>query len=234
MGKEKLEKFYQELKRLEKGTVQRWNFGEAIENLKTSQWPQKGVYFFFDDTEAGLGDFPRIVRVGTVDIDEKPKKAKLRGRLKAHYGAKKNNGGNHRESSFRKHVGNAFINSENLMNEYPEWDKGNKRPKKLAEKELPLEQKVSKYIRNLGVVVLDIPDRDARKYIESNAIGFLSALLPKFDSIDGDYLLKKSIKDEIKNSQLWNVDDVDYKYTDDFLDKLKHWVDYSIAEYKKA
>ena len=72
-------------------------------------WPERGVYFFFEPTEArnegGVG--PRVVRVGTHALGT-GSRSTLRQRLGQHRGGN-TGGGNHRGSIFRLLVGQALL-----------------------------------------------------------------------------------------------------------------------------
>src|SRR5262249_16310786 len=59
-----------------------------------SDWPRKGVYFFYEDGEDRANGVPRVVRVGTHALTAKGK-ATLWGRLRQHRGrlAGRNPGG---------------------------------------------------------------------------------------------------------------------------------------------
>ena len=75
-------------------------------------WPGRGVYYFFEPGELREGKQScRIVRVGTHGL--KPNaKSTLWDRLIQHKGTvngSRPNGGNHRGSVFRRHVGSALI-----------------------------------------------------------------------------------------------------------------------------
>ncbi len=77
-------------------------------------WPQRGVYFFFEDGELREDGFtPRVVRVGTHAL--RPSKSTLWGRLSQHKGSEGGSmpgGGNHRGSIFRLHVGTALLEQD--------------------------------------------------------------------------------------------------------------------------
>lgn len=77
-----------------------------------SGWPNRGVYYFFDDDEPrASGSGLRVVRVGThaLRVGNRPT---LWGRLHNHKGndgGRYPGGGNHRGSVFRYHVGAAMV-----------------------------------------------------------------------------------------------------------------------------
>ena len=74
-----------------------------------TSWPQRGVYFFFEDGElrSTSGPGPRVVRVGTHAITEKSTTT-LWARLSQHRGPARTGAGNHRGSIFRLLVGEAL------------------------------------------------------------------------------------------------------------------------------
>ncbi len=88
-------------------------------------WPEKGVYFFFEPGEMRKGgNTLRVVRVGTHAVS-RGSKSTLWGRLQTHKGQVAG-GGNHRGSVFRKLVGYALINRENYTGPAAEtWGEGN-------------------------------------------------------------------------------------------------------------
>ena len=80
-------------------------------------WPEKGVYFFFEPDEMRNGSTTlRVVRVGTHAVS-RGSKSTLWGRLRTHKG-RVAGGGNHRGSVFRKLVGYALIKRENYSGLY--------------------------------------------------------------------------------------------------------------------
>jgi hypothetical protein len=91
--------FYKILEALE----QRWGAKRLLRDCDGRQeWPQRGVYFFFEQGEmrAQSGAGMRVVRVGTHAL--KPgSKTTLWNRLSQHQGVRRSGGGNHRGSIFR-------------------------------------------------------------------------------------------------------------------------------------
>ena len=80
-----------------------------------SGWPQRGLYFFFDDGELReRSKQPRVVRVGTHAVTA-TSKTTLWNRLHTHRG-RAGGGGNHRGSIFRRRIGEALI----ATSRYPE------------------------------------------------------------------------------------------------------------------
>ncbi|HTV26286.1 MAG TPA: hypothetical protein VMF32_00715 [Xanthobacteraceae bacterium] len=69
-------------------------------------WPQRGVYFFFEPGElrSDTGNGPRVVRVGTHALTD-TSRTTLWKRLSQHRGTGNAGGGNHRGSIFRLLIG---------------------------------------------------------------------------------------------------------------------------------
>ncbi len=115
-------------------------------------WPDRGVYFFFtpDETRDST-DHLRLTRVGTHAVSS-GSSTSLWDRLRTHRGAKSGTyegGGNHRGSVFRKRIGEAMIEQQDLHDEYPYWGEGSSAGRDRRLDELELEQRVSDYIRDL-------------------------------------------------------------------------------------
>ena len=72
-------------------------------------WPQRGVYFFFEpgESRSPLVTGSRVVRVGTHTLKD-GSRSTLWQRLSQHRGNAKGDGGNHRGSIFRLLVGVAL------------------------------------------------------------------------------------------------------------------------------
>lgn len=87
-----------------------------------SGWPDRGVYFFFEEGEMRSdGRSPRVVRVGTHAIDRRMGDTTLWRRVNEHKGTTHDlwaGGGHHRLSVFRRHVGSALLNRKHQG--YPE------------------------------------------------------------------------------------------------------------------
>jgi len=195
-------------------------------------WPNRGVYFFFENGEyRNSGNVMRIGRVGTHALKEGAKTT-LWDRLRTHRGplsGKYADGGNHRGSIFRLHVGTAIIKKSNLK--VPTWGVGSSANSEVRRKEYFLEKLVSKHIRGmpfLWVKVDDDPGPDSlRAYIERNSIGLLSNYNRKLkiDSASPDWLGKFCDNEKVQRSGLWNSDHVDETYDKKFLNKLEKLVD---------
>ena len=121
------------------------------------EWPQRGVYFFFEPGEQRSlsGEGARVVRVGTHAITDKSK-ATLWKRLYQHRGPLKSRGGDHRVSVFRKLIGTALAQCGD--SELPEsWEyrfpdairKFKLTRSEVKEAEADLERCVSDYVRQM-------------------------------------------------------------------------------------
>jgi hypothetical protein len=222
-----LRRFYGSLVRLENYTEKRRCFG--TEPVSKCWWPTRGVYFFLDNNEKSIiSDFPMAVYVGTHAI-RTPYETHLEKRLSMHWGNQGDGGGNHRSSILRGHIGASFIEKNNLKLEYPEWgfEKNN------GASELSLEIEVSKYIRKMGILVLDIEDWQGRKSIEANAIAFLSSATVKNENpISKGWLGNHCVyRNKKLNYQLWNRYHCGSIIEQIFFDKFDKFVDITIKKW---
>lgn len=192
-------------------------------------WPDRGVYVFFANAETrGADDHPRVTRVGTHAVST-GSETTLWDRLIAHRGHNSGSyagGGNHRGSVFRKRVGEALIKRDERQDEFPDWGAGSSAARELRLEELPIEQQVSEYIRDLPflwVAIDDEPGPDSdRAFIERNAIALLSNYRQDpIDKRDEEWLGRYSPCVEIRESGLWNVNHVDEEYDPSFLDRFE-------------
>ncbi len=189
-------------------------------------WPQRGVYFFFEEGELRENGRKRIVRVGTHALKQNSKST-LWKRLRQHKGTDRGRhmgGGNHRGSIFRLHVGTAIIKRDGL--DMSTWGVGNTAKGDIRDTEYPVEKMVSGYIRSmpfLWVAINDPPGPESlRGYIERNCIGLLSNY-EKYETIDPpspNWLGRYADRDKIRLSGMWNVNHVDEGYDKSFLDVL--------------
>ena len=192
-------------------------------------WPKRGVYIFLNPAERHGGDgYPRVTRVGTHAVSAGSGTA-MWDRLRTHRGAMRGSyegGGNHRGSVFRERVGEAVIERDGLGTEYPEWGAGSTadRDRRLAE--LPLERRVSEYIRDLPflwVAVDDEPGPESdRAYLEQQLLALLSnyereAIDPRREGWLGHHSRHRKIRE----SGLWNIGHVEESYDPDFLSTLE-------------
>lgn len=224
-------KFYNCIFRLAKNTGGIRIFNECNGKM---YWPRRGVYFIVDFNEKSLisNGFPRIVRVGThaVSIGSK---STLWNRLKTHKGTG-DGGGNHRGSIFRLHVGNAIIKKEGIICDT--WGIGQNTTKDNREKEREMEQRVSAYIGQLGVIVLDVDDlpsaASARAFIEKNSISLLSSINSSFNFATMNWLGNYSPRSEIVNSCLWNINYINSDYDAKFIKTFEKYTNEHIKSYK--
>jgi hypothetical protein len=187
-------------------------------------WPQRGVYFFFENGERRQnGGEPRVVRVGTHAVSEKAKST-LWSRLRAHKGrdgGKHEGGGNHRASVFRLHLGTAIINRNGLS--FDSWGQGSSGIAKVRNKEHALEIRVSETIRAMPFLWVKADDEPGpnsiRKYIERNSIALLSNLntIP-IDPPSSGWLGQYCSHEKVRQSGLWNVDHTEEGHDPAFLD----------------
>jgi hypothetical protein len=202
-------------------------------------WPQRGVYFFFEagETRSHSGTGPRVVRVGTHAITSGVDTS-LWNRLSQHRGTAKSGGGNHRGSIFRSLVGSALQQAPGVPT-VRSW--GHKQDlaqaarslggsiDKLRAEELPLELAVSKYIGAMPFLWINVPDapsRDSlRSVIERGAIALLSNWQkPALDPPSKGWLGSDCNRDAVRRSGLWNVNHVDEAYDRAFLGVMEECV----------
>lgn len=184
------------------------------------KWPKKGVYFFFEPDETrDFSEDLRIVRVGTHAVSMGSRTA-LWDRLRTHRGSLSGmyaDGGNHRGSIFRLHVGSAILNKGELKGECSSWGLGSSSSRRTRVSEHPIEMKVSQHIRSMPFLWLKVGDEPSpnseRAYLERNAISLLSnynklgtseAIDPPSDNWLGYHCENKFVRE----SGLWNVDHV--------------------------
>jgi hypothetical protein len=200
-------------------------------------WPERGVYFFFEpgETRSTSGTGPRVVRVGTHAL-KAGSTTTLWSRLRQHrgnVGGARPDGGNHRGSIFRLHVGTALIGKE--PERWPPeitkwWGIGSDAPAGVRDREYPLEQAVSRYIRSMPVLWLAIMDAPGpgslRGYIERNAIALLSGTNREVsvDPPGPGWLGQWAASQAIQQSGLWNANHVNAPNDPDFLGVLARLV----------
>ena len=200
---------------------------------KSTGWPERGVYFFFERLDRNPGHSAcRVVRVGTHGL-RRFSKATLWTRLSQHRGTVAGGnpgGGNHRGSVFRQHVGKALL----ARHDYPDpirasWGTGSTANRQTRNTEYPLELAVSRYIRNLPLLWVEIGDPPGpdshREAIERNAIGLLSQR-GNTEHIDPppDWLGNLADSDAVRESGLWNSMHTSSGYESSFLDLLDRYV----------
>jgi len=189
-------------------------------------WPARGVYFFMEPGEARSAPpaGARIVRVGTHAVSANAASS-LWGRLRTHRGSH-SGGGNHRGSIFRLHVGAALLAAEG--GHLSTWGAGVSAPRGVREAEATHEQRVSAHLGAMPVMWVDVPDaagpQSNRAVIERNAIALLSNHLAPIDPPSPGWLGRKSPRQEIVRSGLWNLNHLNEQYDRRFLDVLEDCV----------
>lgn len=228
---EDIDRLYALLSELEERVGGKQRLGECTGYM---DWPDRGIYFFCSPNEY-RGKQLRLTRVGTHAVSE-GSQTSLWDRLRTHRGAKRGTyegGGNHRGSVFRKRVGEAIIERDNLHEEYPDWGVGSSAGREQRLPELELERRVSDYIRNLPflwVKVEDEPGPDSdRAYLEQNTIALLSNYERKPIDPRENWLGQYSRSEKIRESDLWNVNHVDEEYDPQFLDILKERIEQTLV-----
>lgn len=192
------------------------------------EWPQQGVYFFFEPGELrDNGKQMRVVRVGVSQSSESPQ-SPLWDRLREHRGTisgKFSGGGNHRMSKFRYHVGSALINRDNLV--CPSWEELDSYNASIRQEEHPLEMQVSDIISNMPFLWLST-DRSSHpeqlnQFIKRNAVALLSNYRNQvaLDLHSPNWLGRYCPNDAIRLSGLWNYRSVDVTCNLRFLNYLE-------------
>ncbi len=189
-------------------------------------WPNRGVYFFFEDGEIRLDGSPRVVRIGTHAIAGSSKTT-LWNRLANHRGTisgPKPGGGNHRGSIFREHVGTALVGSDDWPDAVGQsWcDKNANR--EARHEEFALEQAVTRHIGEMPFLWLPVPERRDRQMIERNSIGLLSRRRGGVDPASLQWLGLAAESEKVRTAALWNVHCVDEQYDPNFLSTLKQLI----------
>jgi len=222
--REDVETFYQIITDLEKVVGGKHLLAECHGRMA---WPERGVYFFFEDGQLRENSKPRVVRIGTHGLKNGSKR-RLWERLSQHRGTA-SGGGNHRGSIFRLHVGTAIMERDGLHS--ATWSKGRTAKNDVTSRELPIENLVSQYIGQmpfLWIEVNDPPERNSmRGYIERNSIGLLSNFgkPERIDASTQSWLGNYAWQGKIKASGLWNVKHVEDGYEPEFLDVLRKYVE---------
>ena len=210
-------------------------------------WPERGVYFFFEPGERRrqAGDGDRIVRVGTHAL-KTGAVSTLWKRLGQHRGRAGTGVGSHRSSVFRGLVGRALA-ARGDCELPPTWRSANEDPRtkngmtsavarrfgmtraQVLASEADLEGRVSDYIGRMPFLWLGVPDdpgpESARGRVERGAIGLLSHYTaPADDPPSADWLGCHSDRERIRESGLWNSQHVDKPYDPAFLDEMERLI----------
>jgi hypothetical protein len=160
---------------------------------------------------------PRVTRVGTHALTA-TSRTRLWNRLAQHRGSvggSSPGGGNHRGSVFRLHVGTALIARDGWPEGTESWGRGSSASREVRDIEVQLEQAVSRYIGQMPVLWLEVPDREARGALERGLIALLSnARRESVDPPTDRWLGRFADRDAIRRSGLWNVNHVDEEPSD--------------------
>lgn len=193
------------------------------------QWPERGLYFFFEPGEQRSSDpaTPRVVRVGTHALMSKSRTT-LWKRLRQHRGTTTLRGGNHRGSIFRLLSGEALMNRDPLLAE-TSWGRGSSTTREIRQREREHESRVSAYLGAMSLSFLPIPDASgpdsARGLIERNSIALLSSFIsPTPDQPSQTWLGHHSGRERVRRSGLWNNNHVDEAHDPDFLNLFEDLV----------
>jgi hypothetical protein len=214
--KDDLSRFYDLLEELQDRCG---GFRRLAECTGLMTWPNRGVYFFFENGESrsdsGVG--LRVVRVGTHALVQNSRTT-LWNRLQQHRGNANGEGGNHRGSVFRLLIGDATIRARPAGTFVDQvsvhWGVGGNAPADVRNQERPIENAVCKHLRNMPFLWIGInaaPGPNCpRGILERNCIGLLSnyrreqSLDPPSKAWLGCY----SSKETVRNSGLWNQNHV--------------------------
>ena len=184
-------------------------------------WPQRGVYFFFEDGEvrSQSGNGHRVVRVGTHAL-KAGSRTTLWKRLSQHKGVARSGGGNHRGSIFRLITGTALLERDGL--ECDSWDnRQSTAPRDVRLAEQHIEQMVSGVIGAMPFLWLDVGD-DAGAESERGSIALLSNWQKQcIDSPSPTWLGSYCNRERVRASGLWNSNHVDEAYDPRFLEVLE-------------
>ena len=189
-------------------------------------WPQRGVYFFFEDGEvrSDTGHGLRVVRVGTHALAANSRTT-LWKRLRQHRGADKTGGGNHRGSIFRLLVGAAIARRQPQL-AVATWGDRAFADRQTRAAEHAIEARGSDVIRAMPFLWLGIDDEPGpgslRGYIERDAIALLSNYgRAPLDPPSKTWLGHDCDRERVRASGLWNWRHVDGEYDPSFLNELE-------------
>jgi len=190
-------------------------------------WPKLGVYFLTEPGELRtiVPGEQRVVRVGTHAL-KSGAGSTLWGRLRQHRGTA--NGGNHRGSVFRLHVGVALLEKLDARIDYRNWGVGSNATRQVRQGERKWEELVSGHLAQMGVLCLPVEDEPGpgsdRGILERNSIALLSHFQQPFDAPSPYWLGHQSPTACIRESGLWNVKHTLERYDPAFLELLQHYV----------
>ncbi len=223
-----LNRFYDLLAQLETRSGGKCRLAECDGRMG---WPDRGVYFFFEDGELRPNGTPRVARVGTHGLVARSSSTLWR-RLAAHkgtVGGSMPGGGNHRGSIFRLHVGTALLASGLWPDSIRRsWSVGMTASSDVRSNEYPLEQAVSEHIGAMPFLWLGVDDPPGptsdRGVIEAGAIALLSNFARRVEDSSTGWLGRKADRETIRASGLWNVNHVQDEPEAGFLDTLESHV----------
>ena len=205
-------------------------------------WPQRGVYFFYEGGEirSRSGAGRRVVRVGTHALKLRARTT-IWGRLSQHRGIARTGGGNHRGSVFRLLVGKALAHRGDLPLPQSWGVAGDLGAAALRcgadhtavkQDETALEALVSTYVGAMPFLWLNVGDAPGpdsqRAVIERHAIALVSGGDdggPPLDPPSEAWLGRYSNRAPVRRSGLWNNHYVGERYDPSFLDVLAERVD---------
>lgn len=221
-----IQRFYELMAALEQRLGGRRLLSECSGRLR---WPQRGVYFFFEEGEvrSGSGRGARVVRVGTHAL-KAGSGTTLWNRLSQHRGSARSGGGNHRGSIFRLIVGTALMERDG--HDCASWDnRRSSAPSAIRAAEQPLEREVSALIGAMPFLWLPVEDEAGpgsdRGLIERGSIALLSHWGKEpIDPPSEGWLGHHCNRARVRESGLWNANHVDESYDPAFLDRLEQLV----------
>ncbi len=190
---------------------------------KSHAWPRRGVVWFFEKGEARAesGSGQRIVRVGTHAL--KPELNSTLWEKLAQDGS-----GSHRQSVFRALIG---LSLRDITGKTEPVSWGRERPPGTPAEppdkfETALEAAVSLYVGQMPFLFLAVDDepgpRSERAFIERNSIALLSNYArPPLDAPSANWLGRRSGREKVRQSGLWNTANVDAAYDPSFMDTMK-------------
>ena len=221
-----VKRFYALLDELERRLGGKRTLAAAHRNMT---WPQRGVYFFFEAGEerSTSGTGARVVRVGAHAVSQ-GSKTNLWNRLNNHKGS--TNGGNHRGSIFRLHVGTALIATEAWPGAAATWAVGQSAPPGAKTAERSLELRVNEVLGRMPFLWLNVddePSKDSlRAYLERNSIALLSNAntTPPIDPPSPSWLGLHAASPKVRQAGLWNIRHTTDTYEPEFLDVLEQHI----------
>ena len=196
-------------------------------------WPRRGVYFFFENGEEREVGGLRVVRVGTHALGARSRPT-LWDRLRQHRETSSGgfaDGGSHRSSVFRRHVGDALLIRDRALPDVirESWGQGSSASRETRQHEHDVQRAVSHHIGRMPLLWLAVPDPPGpgsdRARIEAGAIALLSNRgNGPTDPPSSAWLGRYAARPALRESGLWNVNHVDDDYDRVVLDSLEAYV----------